>query len=155
MGAEPVPPRIEKQVTLRHPRARVWRAIATADEFGRWFGAHLSGEFLPGATARGPIETPGYEHLTLELQVERVEPERLFSFHWHPYAVDPALDYSPEPRTLVTFALEDVPEGTRLTIAESGFQDLPAPRQGEAFRMNDQGWTEQARRIERYLDATP
>ncbi len=155
MGTEAKSPgRIEHQVVLRHSRARVWRALANAQEFGSWFGAHLSGEFLPGATARGAIETPGYEHLTLELQVERVEPERCFSFHWHPYAVDPAVDYSAEPRTLVTFTLEDVPEGTRLSIAESGFEDIPAHRRDEAYRMNDQGWAEQARRIGRYLDGT-
>ncbi len=148
------PDRIEKQVVLRHPRGRVWRAIATADEFGRWFGVRLSGEFLPGATARGAIDTPGYEHLTLELQVDRVEPERFFSFHWHPYAVDPAVDYAQEPRTLVSFTLEEVAEGTELTIVESGFEDVPAHRRAEAYRMNEQGWTEQAQRIGRYLDGT-
>ncbi len=155
MGAQELPGRIEKQVLLPHPRARVWRAIATADEFGSWFGARLSGEFLPGATARGAIAAPGYEHLTLGLQVDRVEPEHVFSFHWHPNAVDPDVDYSQEPRTLVSFTLEEGPEGTRLTIAESGFEDVPADRRAEAFRMNQQGWAEQARRIARYLDETP
>ncbi len=154
MVAETQPGRIEKQVRLRHPPARVWRAVATADEFGRWFGARLTGELLPGATARGALDAPGYEHLTLELQVERVEPERFFSFHWHPYAVDPAADYAQEPRTLVSFTLEEVPDGTRLTIVESGFEDLPANRRDEAYRMNDQGWAEQAQRIGRYLDGT-
>ncbi len=147
-----LPDRIEKTVVLRHPRSRAWRALSTADEFGKWFGVRLMGELIAGATARGAIETPGYEHLTLELRVESVEPERLFSFRWHPAALDPAVDYSSEPRTLVTFLLEAVPEGTRLTISEAGFHDIPEHRRAEAYRLNEQGWSEQVRRIGAYLD---
>jgi len=143
--------RIEKHVVLRAPRARVWRAISSADEFGAWFGVKLDGAFAEGATIRGRITYPGYEHLTMEMLVERIEPERYFAYRWHPYAVDPAVDYSPEPTTLVEFRLEDADGGTRLTIVESGFDRIPVGRRAEAFRRNDGGWTEQTRNIERHV----
>jgi uncharacterized protein YndB with AHSA1/START domain len=145
--------RIEKNVVLRVPRARVWRAIANAEEFGTWFRAKLAGKFEPGASVRGKITYPGYEHLTFEVKVERIEPERYFAMRWHPYAVDPKVDYSNEPTTLVEFRLEDADGGTLLTIVESGFDQIPEARRAEAFRMNDSGWTEQMRNIERHVTA--
>jgi uncharacterized protein YndB with AHSA1/START domain len=146
--------RIEKSVTLRAPRDRVWRAIADARQFGEWFRVRLDGEFAVGATVRGNITHPGYEHLTMEVVVERMEPERFFSYRWHPYAIDPKVDYSPEPMTLVEFTLEDASGGTRLTIVESGFDRIPLSRRAEAFRMNSDGWSEQLQNIERYVSRT-
>ena len=143
--------RIEKRVELRAPRSRVWRAIATAKEFGEWFRMKLDGEFAEGRTIRGKITHPGYEHLTLDMMVERIEPERYFSYRWHPYAIDPALDYSAEPTTLVEFTLQDTEGGTALTIVESGFDRIPLARRAEAFRMNDQGWAGQIKNIERHV----
>jgi uncharacterized protein YndB with AHSA1/START domain len=143
--------RIEKQVVLRAPRARVWRAIASAQEFGAWFRMSLEGEFAAGASIRGRITHPGYEHVTLEILVERIEPERYFSYRWHPYAMDAAVDYSAEPTTLVEFLLEDAPDGTALTIIESGFDRIPPGRRDEAFRMNERGWTGQLGNIERHV----
>jgi uncharacterized protein YndB with AHSA1/START domain len=143
--------RIEKRITLRAPRSRVWRAIANADEFGRWFGVKLNGAVAPGATLTGPITIKGYEHLTLDLTVEKVEPERLISFRWHPNAIDPNRDYSSEPTTLVTFTLEDANGGTLLTVVESGFDSIPLARRAEAFRGNDSGWAQQMVQIEQYL----
>jgi uncharacterized protein YndB with AHSA1/START domain len=143
--------RIEKQVMLRAPRSRVWRAITDATEFGSWFGVKLESAFKAGATVRGRITHPGYEHLTLEVVIDRVEPEHYFSYRWHPYAVDPKVDYSPEPTTLVEFRLEDTHDGTRLTIVESGFDRIPLARRAEAFRMNEGGWTAQAQNIERHV----
>ena len=102
-------------------------------------------------TARGRITHPGYEHLTLEVQVERMESERLFSWGWHPYAIDPKQDYSKEPTTLVVFELEDVPEGTRLKVTESGFDRIPAARRAEAFRMNADGWAQQVENVARHV----
>ena len=145
--------RIEKQVLLRAPRARVWRALTNTAEFGAWFGARLEGEFAPRARVAGSITIPGYEHVELEMTIERVEPERLLSYRWHPYAVDPDVDYSSEPTTLVEFRLEDAGEGTRLTVVESGFDELPAERRAEAFRMNDAGWAGQLGNIERHVAA--
>ena len=142
---------IEKRVTLRAPRSRVWRAITKADEFGAWFGVKLDGAFAEGATVRGRITIPGYEHATLEMLVERIQPERLFSYRWHPYAVDTNVDYSTEPMTLVEFHLDEAPGETLLTIIESGFDRLPESRRAEAFRMNDGGWTGQIKKIERYV----
>ncbi len=143
--------RIEKRVLLRAPRSRVWRAIADAEEFGAWFRVKLERPFAEGATVRGRITYPGYEHVTMEVVVERIEPERYFACRWHPNAVDPRADYSSEPTTLVEFRLEEAEGGTLLTIVESGFDRIPLSRRAEAFRENDQGWAEQARNIERHV----
>jgi len=143
--------RIEKNIVLRAPRSRVWRAIAGAEEFGAWFGVKLEGAFAPGARVKGRITTPGYEHVIMDITVERIDPERLFSYRWHPYAVQPGVDYSGEPTTLVEFQLEEVAGGTRLTVVESGFDRIPLARRAEAFRMNDQGWGEQLKNIERHV----
>lgn len=143
--------RIEKRVVLRAPRARVWRAIADAKEFGTWFRITFDGAFAAGVTVRGKVNIPGHEHLKVEMLVERIEPERCFSYRWHPYAKDPARDYSDEPMTLVEFTLEDAEGGTALTIVESGFDQIPFARRAEAFRMNTEGWTGQIKHLERYV----
>lgn len=143
--------RIEKNIVLRASRSRVWRAITNAGEFGTWFRVNLEGEFAEGATIRGNITHPGYEHMTIDMLVERIEPERYFSYRWHPYPIDPAVDYSVEPTTLVEFILHETAGGTAVTIVESGFDRIPAARRAEAFRMNDQGWAGQIRNIERYV----
>jgi len=143
--------RIEKHVTLRAPRSRVWRALADSDQFGQWFKVRLAGPFVEGARVRGRITHPGYEHVTMEVLVERIDPERYFAYRWHPYAIDPAVDYSAEPMTLVEFTLEETAGGTNLTIVESGFDRIPAARRAEAFRMNDNGWTGQIKNIERHV----
>lgn len=145
--------RIEKRVVLRAPRSRVWRAITTAEEFGTWFGVKLDGAvFAPAALVKGRITEPGYEEWKFEITIERIEPEHLFSYRWHPYP-DPAVDYAAEPTTLVEFRLEEVPAGTQLTVVESGFDRILPARRAQAFRMNDQGWSEQLRRIERHVSA--
>ena len=145
--------RIEKKVLLRTSRARVWRALTHADEFSAWFGVELEGAFAEGARLRGQITHPGYQHVTMEVLVERLDSERLFSYRWHPYAVDPKVDYSREPMTLVEFRLEDTEGGTMLTVVESGFDQIPASRRAEAFRMNDGGWSAQLANIERHVAA--
>ena len=143
--------RIEKRVALRAPISRVWRALTDAKEFGSWFRVALEGSFAEGATVRGRITYPGYEHLTLEMVIERIEAPRYFAYRWHPYAVDPKADYSREPMTLVEFRLEETKDGTLLTIVESGFDRIPLARRDEAFRMNDNGWSEQTRNLERHV----
>jgi uncharacterized protein YndB with AHSA1/START domain len=143
--------RIEKKVLLRVPRARVWRALTDAAEFGTWFRAKLDSGFVEGKRVTGQITYPGYEHLKFEANVERMEAERLLSFRWHPGAVD-SRDVPGEPMTLVEFQLEDTKEGTLLTVVESGFDRLPASRRDEAFRMNDGGWAEQMENIRKHVD---
>ena len=143
--------RIERMVVVRAPRSRVWRALTDPAEFGAWFGVKVEGAFAPGARVRGAIIHPGYEHLTWEITIERMEPERLFSWRWHPYAVEPGVDYSDETPTLVVFELQDVPEGTRLTVVESGFDHVPLARRAQAYRMNGEGWTHQVQAIARYV----
>ena len=145
--------RIEKQIVLRSPHERVWRALSDAREFGEWFGMVVEGAFAPDTTVRGRITTPGFEHLTFDLYIERVEPETLLSYRWHPYAVDPAVDYSREQRTLVTFTLEDAAGGTLLKVTETGFDQVPPGRRMEAFRMNSAGWDGQIRNIQRHVGA--
>jgi uncharacterized protein YndB with AHSA1/START domain len=144
--------RIEKTIELKALVARVWRALADHHEFGQWFRVRLEGPFVPGQVARGHITHPGYEHLRWEAVVQRMKPERLFSFNWHPYAIDPNQDYSGEPPTLVEFTLEQTATGTRLRIVESGFDKLPAKRRDEAFRMNDRGWSIQTENIASHVE---
>src|ERR1700748_688926 len=145
--------RIEKQIELKAPIARVWRALTDHREFGEWFRVALDGPFAPGQVSTGHITHPGYEHLKWTATVQKMEPERLFSFTWHPYAIDPKIDYSSEPATLVEFRLEAIDGGTLLTLTESGFDAIPRDRRFEAFRMNDRGWTEQMKNIARYVDS--
>lgn len=147
--------RIERSVVINAPRERVWRALANAEEFGAWFGVKLEGQtFSPGRRTRGSIAVKGYEHLTMEVTVEQVEPPNLLSFRWHPYAVDPSMDYSKEEPTLVTFTLRDAPgNATMLTVVESGFDNVPPARRLEAFRMNSQGWSIQMENIVRHVAA--
>jgi len=144
--------RIEKRVVLRAPRTRVWRALSNAQEFGTWFRVKLDGAFAAGQPIRGKMAIPGYEHLTIELLIERIDPEQYFSYRWHPYAIDPDVDYSAEPTTLVEFTLADIDGGTELTIVESGFDRIPLARRVEAFRMNDNGWTGQIKHLAKYVE---
>lgn len=146
--------RIEMHIDLDAPPARVWRVLSDHSEFGSWFGVKLESAFVPGKASRGKITHPGYEHLTMEIVIRAMEPERLLSFNWHPYAVDPNVDYSKETPTLVEFTLEPISTGTRLTVVESGFDKLPASRRDEAFRMNSGGWAAQLENIEKYLSET-
>jgi uncharacterized protein YndB with AHSA1/START domain len=146
--------RIEKRIELKAPVSRVWRAVTDYREFGEWFRVKFEGPFVAGEVARGKITNPGYEHLTLEATVKEIQPERLFSFTWHPYAIDPKVDYSKETPTLVEFRFEKIPSGTLLVVTESGFDKIPANRRAEALRMNDNGWAAQLKNIERHVAKT-
>ncbi len=154
--------RIEKKVLLRAPLARVWRALSDSTEFGTWFGVRFEGPFAPGASMRGRVAPTTvnaevadaqrkYEGAPFAITVEQMEPERLFSFRWHPFAVDPGVDYSTEPTTLVVFALEETPDGVVLTVTESGFDQIPLARRATAFTANEQGWGMVVKLIEQYL----
>jgi len=143
---------IRKQIELHAPVSRVWRALTDYREFGEWFRVRIEGPFVAGQVSRGHMTYAGYEHVRWEAVVKTIEPERLFSYTWHPYAIDPKVDYSREPQTLVEFRLEKKGAGTLLTITESGFEQLKDDkRRLEAFRMNDSGWTEQGRNIEAHV----
>ena len=154
--------RIEKRILLQAPLACVWSAISDAGQFGRWFGVAFDGPFVSGSRLTGKIvpttvdeevarlQKP-HEGKSFEIWVVRIEPMRLFSFHWHPYAIDPAADYSKEPATLVTFELQQQAGGVLLTLTESGFDRIPLERRAPAFTANDGGWTHQCRLIEKYL----
>ena len=143
--------RITEKVLLRAPRARVWQALADSGEFGQWFGVKGLGAFTQGATVRGKVTEKGDEDVTWEAIIERMEPGRLFSFRWHPYAVDPGVDYSGEPTTRVVFELEDAPNGTLLSVVETGFHGIPAARRAKAYEMHEQGWAWQMKSISGYL----
>src|SRR3954469_7045537 len=138
--------RIQKTMVLKAPRAKVWRALTDSRQFGQWFQANVAGPFIAGQRAGGPMTYPGYEHLRFEVTVEEMQPERLFSWRWQPGGIDPA-----EPTTLVVFELEEVPEGTRLTVTETGFDRLPIARRDKSYRENDAGWAGQIKNISRYL----
>ncbi len=146
--------RIEKQIELKAPRARVWRALTDYREFSAWFRVNLEGPFVPGEKTSGQITYPGYEHVRMEVIVQKMEPERLFSYTWHPYAIEPGVDYSAQPSTLVEFTLEEIEGGTLLKVTESGFAKLPAQRRAEAFRKNSDGWEGQLENIESHVSST-
>jgi uncharacterized protein YndB with AHSA1/START domain len=154
--------RIEKRVPLHAPLERVWRAISDSKQFGSWFGVEFDRPFVTGTTLKGRIvpttvdaevakRQKRYEGTIFQFEVDRIEPMRLFSFRWHPYAVDSGVDYSKEPTTLVVFELEEVSDGTLLTVTESGFDQIPLERRAKAFASNEQGWSAQVKLIEKYL----
>jgi len=147
--------RIEKRIELKAPVSRVWRALTDYREFGEWFRVKIDGPFKPGEVSRGQVTYPGYEHLKWEAIVQKMEPERLFSFTWHPAGIDPKKDYSKETPTLVEFKLEKTANGTLLVVVESGFGKIPADRRLEAFRMNEGGWETQMKNIESYVARKP
>ena len=158
--------RIEKKILLRASRARVWRALTDSSEFATWFGMAFDGPFRPDAKMNGVIVgtrvnasvarlQKAHQGKRVEIVIEQMEPERLFSFRWHPYAVDPSVDYSAEPATLVAFALEEKPGGIELTVTESGFDRIPLARRAEAFKANEQGWDVMIRVFEEYLVQNP
>jgi uncharacterized protein YndB with AHSA1/START domain len=147
--------RIEKTIEIAAPVSRVSRALTDHHEFGAWFRVQLEGPFVPGQISWGHMTYPGYEHLRWEVVVQKMEPERSFSFTWHPYAVDPDTDYSAEPPTLVEFTLEATATGTLLRVVESGFDKLPSGRRPEAFRMNDRGWGIQMDNVAEHLAHAP
>lgn len=145
--------RIERQIVLKAPRSRVWRALSNAEEFGTWFGVALQGKtFAAGQRMQWQMNgSCGHNDLTFDVMIERLEPEDLMSYRWHPYAVDPSIDYSQEPTTLVEFTLQETGEGTLLNIVESGFDNVPLARRLEAFQMNSGGWDSQIKNIEAYV----
>lgn len=147
--------RIERSVVINAPREHVWRALSNAEEFGTWFGVNLKNQaFVAGQRTRGYITYPGYEHVLFDVLVDRIEPNQLFSLRWHPYAIEPDVDYSTEEPTLVTFTLKDAPGGgTLFTVVESGFDKVPAHRRPEAFRMNSGGWDGQIGNIVGHVGA--
>ncbi len=154
--------RIEKSVVLRAPRERVWRAISDSKQFGSWFGVQFEGPFVAGKSIVGKLvgttvdaevakRQEQYKGHRFEFTVDRVEPMRLFSFRWHPFAMDSGVDYSKETPTLVAFVLEEVQGGTRLTVTESGFDQIPIERRAKAFAANEGGWAAQMKLVEKYL----
>jgi uncharacterized protein YndB with AHSA1/START domain len=147
-----VPNVIERSIDIAAPVSKVWAAIADHKAFGSWFGVVLDQPFAPGQPSTGFITSPGYEHLRWTATVAEVVPERLLSFYWHPYAIDPAVDYSGEQSTLVEFHLEPVATGTRLTVIESGFDHVPEARRATAYLMNSKGWEIQLSRVKSYAE---
>jgi uncharacterized protein YndB with AHSA1/START domain len=144
--------RIERKVILKAPRDRVWRALSDAGEFGSWFGVDFKGKsFVAGQSVRGKVTYPGYEHLTMEVVIERIVPQQLLSWRWHPAAIDPKVDYSQEPTTLVVFELQEVDGGTMLTVVESGLDKIPLARRADVFRMNSSGWDQQMESIKKHV----
>ena len=157
--------KIEKKVLLKASQSRVWRAISDSQQFGAWFGMKVEGPFVAGKPIKGSIAPTKVDPEIAKLQephagkafeilIEKVDPEREFAFRWHPFAVDPNVDYSKEPMTLVTFRLEPKDDGVLLTITESGFENIPLERRATAFESNEGGWAAQCGLIEQYLVQT-
>ena len=147
--------RIEKQIVLKAPLQRVWRALTDSGEFGEWFRVKLTRPFVAGRRITGPVLHKGYEHITWDVTIEQMVPEKLFSWRWRPHAIDPDKDYSQEPTTLVVFELSEVPGGTLLKVTESGFDGVPIERRETAYRGNTEGWSIQVANVERYVSQNP
>ena len=154
--------RIQKKIVLKAPRERVWRAVSDPGEFGSWFGVEFEGPFVAGKPVKGRIvptkvdaevakSKEPYSGMAFDFTVDRIEPMRLFSFRWHPFAIDPKVDYSAEPTTLIVFELEETADGTMLTLTESGFDGIPVERRTAAFTANEQGWTMMMTVVEKYV----
>ncbi|WP_313060790.1 SRPBCC family protein [Pseudomonas rhodesiae] len=144
--------RIERKILLNASRKKVWDALTDAEQFGQWFGIALKGKaFAEGETVEAPITYPGYEHVIWKARIERILPQTLFSFRWHPFAVDDTIDYEKENPTLVEFTIEDHAPGILLRVVESGFNEIPDARRQKAFKMNSRGWDEQMGNIENFL----
>ena len=154
--------RIEKTILLHASLKRVWSALSDSTEFGRWFGMKFDGPFVPGTKITGVLVPTTVnteiasaqkkcEGMAFEFTIEQMEPERLFSFRWHPHAIERGMDYSGEPTTLVVFVLAEVPEGVMLTVTESGFDQIPLARRAKAFTANQQGWAAVMKLIEAYF----
>lgn len=146
--------RIERAIDLKAAQSRVWKALTDHREFGAWFGVRLDGPFKPGQPSTGQITIKGFDHIRWSAVVQKIEPERYFSYTWHPYAIDPKVDYSGEPSTLVEFFLEKSAKGTLVRVVESGFDKLPPERRDISFRMNDRGWAAQLENIARHVETT-
>ena len=146
--------RIDKRIEIAAPVSRVWQALTDSRQFGEWFLVKLEGPFVAGQPLAGQITHPGYEHVRMQIVVKAIEPETLFSYTWHPYALDPKVDYTKEEPTLVEFRLQPIAGGTLLTVTESGFDKIPSHRRAEAFRMNDNGWAQQVKNIQAYVIKT-
>jgi uncharacterized protein YndB with AHSA1/START domain len=154
--------RIEKEVLLKAPLERVWRAISDADEFGQWFGVRFDGPFVQGAALSGVITPTTVDDKVAAMQqphagksdtweIVAVEPKRRLAFRWHPYGVEPGVDYAAEPTTLVEFTLDDTADGVLLRIVESGFDAIPEERRASAFEANSEGWAAQTQLVRKYL----
>ncbi|MBO0904540.1 SRPBCC family protein [Jiella sonneratiae] len=145
--------RIEQTIDLAAPLDRVWQALTDHEAFGAWFRVALDGPFVLGEVSRGRITYPGYEHVQWRATVVAMEKPGLFAFTWHPYAIDPAVDYSGETPTRVEFRLQPIDTGTRLTLTESGFEGVAPGRMPEAFRMNQRGWEMQMQNIRAHVES--
>ncbi len=146
---------IEKRIEIAAPVSRVWQALTDSRQFGEWFRVKMDGPFVAGQPMSGQITHPGYEHLRMAIMVKAIEPEKFFSYTWHPYAIDPKVDYTKEEPTLVEFRLEPIANSTLLTVTESGFDKIPSARRAQAFKSNDGGWAQQMKNIEAYVSKTP
>ena len=154
--------RIEKQVVLRAPMDRVWRAISDSQEFGRWFGVRIDGPFVAGTSVTATITGTTVDEEVADLQrphagaratwqIVAVEPSRRLAYRWHPFAVDADVDYAVEPTTLVEFTVSPTLDGVLLSIVESGFDAIPAARRSAAFEANSGGWAKQVELVRKYL----
>lgn len=144
---------IEKSIEMNAPVARVWRALTDYHEFGAWFRVDMHAPFEVGKEASGNILYPGFEHIVWRAVIKEMREPDLFSFTWHPYAIEPGVDYSAEEPTLVEFRLQPTATGTKLTVTESGFDKVPSHRRSEALRMNEGGWAEQVKNIKRHVES--
>jgi uncharacterized protein YndB with AHSA1/START domain len=155
--------RIVKNVIIRAPRERVWKALTDSQEFGRWFGAQFDGPFVAGRSVRGriapsevatPEEIASHPYLgkPMVFQIERIEPPHRFSYRWQPLEGRDNPETFNGPSTLVEFTLDETNEGTRLTVTESGFSSIPTARRKSAYESHEGGWSVQVQRVRVHIE---
>jgi len=138
--------KIERKTLIRAPRSRVWRALTTSQDFSKWFSADLEGSFAPGKRLDMVSTHACGNGQSFYVIVERMEPEHTFSWRWHPGSAKADEDGS----TLVEFHLEEVQDGTLVTVTETGFDHISLARRAKAFKENDRGWEMQMESLKQY-----
>lgn len=144
---------IERQIEIKAPVAKVWKALTDSQLFGQWFNANIQTPFVVGKTSVAMNTSKGFE-MKMEFHVKEIRPQTYFSYAWTPFPMDRTFDYSKEEPTLVEFFLEETKAGTLLKVKESGFNKITASRRAEAFKMHTGGWEAQLKNIEKFLVET-
>ena len=145
--------RIDRTIEVNAPPDQVWRVLTTAKDLSTWFKVSVEGDIVAGAEIWMTSLNSGHEGTRFLVRIKEMTAPRRFVWEWHPGAVDPAIDYSREPWTTVTFTLEPSGRGTRLSVSETGFNDISLARRAKAYADNSQGWTEVLVWIQKYADA--
>lgn len=140
--------RIERVLTLRAPRARVWKAITEPAGLSQWLGNRAEVDLRPG----GELILEWPEHGIYRCRIVTVEPPHRFAYRWYMTGMNSEEAVETGPSTLVEFSLKEVPEGTMLTLVESGFAAFPADIAAKSYHHSVEGWAIELGELAAYLE---